>query len=65
MNHTEHAQSRRIATPCTAHHMTTGARCLNCGWRMSFARDDEPTESQREQRLQRFEREQARRERMY
>ena len=30
--HAEHSANVKNATPCSAHHMTFGARCLNCGW---------------------------------
>jgi hypothetical protein len=30
--HSEHAAHARIATPCTAAHITFGDHCLNCGF---------------------------------
>jgi len=30
--HIEHARRMRVATPCTAHHMTFEGKCLNCGY---------------------------------
>jgi len=32
MNHTEHAEKAKSATPCAAWHITFGGRCLNCGF---------------------------------
>lgn len=32
MTHREWADKQKIATPCTAAHITFGGRCLNCGW---------------------------------
>jgi hypothetical protein len=31
-SHMQHAASAGLATPCTAHHITFGGRCLNCGY---------------------------------
>ena len=32
MTHHEYLQNHKTSTPCTAHHLTFGGRCLNCGY---------------------------------
>ena len=32
MTHTEHSTKAKVSTPCTAHDITFGGRCLNCGY---------------------------------
>lgn len=32
MTHKEYCDNVKVATPCTALHITFGGRCLNCGY---------------------------------